>query len=589
MSADAPTTTLPIASTAETRREALRLFGRRRPLLVATVLVLLLSTVSTLAAPALLGRMVDVVNAQGAQSTLVWFGVALLGTAAIGAALRLLGDVMIADLCERALADLREDAFAKATALPQAEIERAGVGDIVGRVSGDVDEIKTAVSGVLPAVTAAAFTIAVTLIGLSVLDVRFALAALLAVPIQAVALRWFLRRSGPVYRANRVAEAERGQHVLEAVTSADTVKATGAEEWHLDRVNRSSRRAIDLQIRATRIITHFFNRINLAELVGLGAVLTVGFVLVGAGTATVGATTAAALYFHRLFDPVGLLLTQVDELQRAGAGLARLIGITTAPRRMYDAHDEANGDGSVEVESVTYSYDGTRPVLDNVTLRVRPGEQVALVGASGAGKTTLANLIAGVHPPTGGTVRVSGKDVTTLAPTVLRRTVGLLSQEVHVFAGPLEADLRMAKPDATDDELRDALRRVGATWLDQLPNGLATDVGAGHHQLTGEQAQQVALARLILKDPRIAVLDEATAEAGSGASSVLDRAAAEATKGRTAIIVAHRLTQAATADRILVMEEGRIVETGTHDELVQKGGRYADLWAAQARPDAADQ
>ncbi|MCQ0018980.1 ATP-binding cassette domain-containing protein [Actinomadura madurae] len=222
-----------------------------------------------------------------------------------------------------------------------------------------------------------------------------------------------------------------------------------------------------------------------------------------------------------------------------------------------------------------------RPVLHGVDLELRPGERVALVGASGAGKTTVARLVAGVHRPGAGTVLVGGVDLADLGPGAARRAVALVTQEVHVFAGPLAADLRLARPGATGADLRAALAAVGALeWARALPDGLDTVVGDGGHRLTAAQAQQLALARLVLADPRIAVLDEATAEAGSSGARTLERAADSAVADRTALIVAHRLTQAASADRVVVMEDGRVVESGTHDELRAAGGRYAALWQA---------
>lgn len=571
-----PHVPLPVASTRETRAATWRLLRERRGRLAATSAVLLLAAVCGLATPALLGVLVDQV-VEGAQtSDLVAVAAGLLGAGLATAALGMVGRVMLATLCETALADLREDVLDSALALPVARVEAAGSGDVVSRVSGDVEAVSDAITGVLPAFTSAALTIALTLVGLGALDWRFALAAVVAVPLQAGALRWFLRRSGPVYRTVRVAEAERTEQVIETVTARRTVVSLGLGAAHEQLVADRSRRAIGLSLHATGLLARFYNQLNLAELVGLSCVLSVGWWLVGSGAASIGAATAAALFFYRLFDPIGTVLGQVDELQKAGAGLARLFGLTgsrateqtTATTR---AALPDPGSGVVVVDRVSFSY-GERQVLDEVSLTVHAGEQVAVVGASGAGKTTLAALVLGIHPPGSGRITVGGTWPPQPGTTVL------VSQQVHVFCGTLADDLRLADPTADDARLLTALDTVGATWAADL--GLDTPVGAGGHELTADQAQQLALARLVLADPVLAVLDEATAEAGSGASSVLDEAARAALEGRSAIVVAHRLSQAASADRVVVLDAGRVVEEGSHDDLVHAGGTYARLWQA---------
>lgn len=568
-----PHVPLAVASTRETRAATWRLLRERRGRLAGTSTVLLLAAVCGLATPALLGVLVDQVVSGAQTSDLVAVAAGLLGAGLATAALGMVGRVMLATLCESALADLREDVLDAALALPVARVEAAGSGDVVSRVSGDVEAVSDAITGVLPAFTSATLTIALTLVGLGALDWRFAVAAVVAVPLQAGALRWFLRRSGPVYRTVRVAEAERTEQVIETVTARRTVVSLGLGAAHEQLVADRSRRAIDLSLHATGLLARFYNQLNLAELVGLSCVLSVGWWLVGSGAASIGAATTAALFFYRLFDPIGTVLGQVDELQKAGAGLARLFGLTGSPAAEQTAATPEPSSGVVVLDRVSFSY-GARQVLDEVSLTVRAGEQVAVVGASGAGKTTLAALVLGIHPPASGQITIGG----TWPPPP--RTTVLVSQQVHVFCGTLADDLRLADPTADDARLLAALDRVGATWAADL--GLETLVGAGGHELTADQAQQLALARLVLADPLLAVLDEATAEAGSGSASVLDEAARAALEGRSAIVIAHRLSQAASADRVVVLDAGRVVEEGTHDDLVDAGGAYARLWEAWA-------
>jgi ATP-binding cassette subfamily C protein len=257
------------------------------------------------------------------------------------------------------------------------------------------------------------------------------------------------------------------------------------------------------------------------------------------------------------------------------------VGVTSLPAPAPATGRAGGTPAGVTLSGVTFSYDGDREVLHGVDLTVAPGERVALVGPSGAGKTTVAKLVAGVHPATGGTVVVGGHVVGD-AP-VPAGLVVLVTQEVHVFAGTLAEDLRLARPGATGDELWAALDLVGArSWVEALPAGLDTVVGDGGHPLSPTGAQQVALARLVLADPAVAVLDEATADAGSAGAAVLDDAAARAVAGRTALVIAHRLTQAVAADRIVVVDGGRVVESGDHRSLLAAGGLYATLWAAWA-------
>lgn len=580
-------TLLPTATTARCGRAAVELLRSHRLGLAVATLVLVAATVASLLVPPVLGRIVDVVVAREGTTAVAYLSGLLVVAAFAQGGFTALGNALVARLGETALAALRERVVRRVLRLPLERVEAAGTGDLLSRVGGDVAVIGTAVREVLPLLANAVLTIGLTVVGLGVLDWRFAVAGLVAVPIQLHTLRWYLRRSGPLYAAERVAEGERAQQLLETVGGAATVRAFRLEHEHTGKVRDRSAGAMAYVLRTVRLQTRFFGRLNLAEFVGLAVILVVGFFLVRGDSGTIGAAAAAALYFHRLFDPINILLGLFDEAQRAGSAFARLVGVDDIPDVEEPAAPPRPRDSSVTVAGLGHAYIADHEVLHDVDLAVSPGERVAVVGLSGAGKTTLAKLVAGVHVPTSGRVELGGVDLRTLGATATRDQVALVTQEVHVFAGTVRDDLTLADPGADDERLRSVLHRVGALgWVEGLPDGLDTVVGDGGRRLTATQAQQLALARLALTGVPVAILDEATAEAGSAGARTLEAAAGDALAGRTSIVVAHRLTQAASADRIVVMDDGRIVESGRHDELVAAGGRYAALWSAwsAARP-----
>lgn len=575
------TSALPIASTTQTVRALIALLRPRGRALALTTVVLLSATACGLSTPALLGLMVDAVTEGKPFVSLLRITAFMLGAAAAGVALTWWSTQLLANVAQNVLADLREDVFAATLAQPSSLVEDAGTGDLISRVSGDVEAVNTVIARVLPATVSALFMISLTLVGVGVIDWRFTVAIVAVAPIHYFALRHFLRRSGPVYRRSRAAQARRGQQLIETLGGAGTVTALRRTDEHIGRIAETSEHAISFDMQAVRLRTNFFAQLNGAELLGLAAVLSVGYWLVTTGSVSIGAATAAALYFHSLFSPIAVFLSNIDELQDAGASLARLIGVTAMPGR--PASMPATGRSApigVDVERVSYSYDNSTPVIDSISISIAPGERIAVVGSSGAGKTTLAKLIAGIIPVGDGRITVDGTPIDDLSDAELRHKIVLVSQEVHVFVGTIADDLRLCAPDSDDAKITETVETMKAQWIHELPDGLETRVGAGGYQLTAAQAQHIALVRLALLDPPVVILDEATAEAGTTAAGLLDQAAELAVTGRTAVVIAHRLSQAVRADRILVMSGGRVVESGTHDELIGADGSYAALWEA---------
>jgi ABC-type multidrug transport system fused ATPase/permease subunit len=565
---------LPVAEPDRVRRAFTALLRSERSRVGVAIALRVAAAAASTGAPLLMGRMIDALAAGRSVADVDRLAAAMAAAIVLAVALTWAASYTANRVGERLSARLRERFVERCLRLPLHTAERAGSGDLMTRTAVDVPESGSLIRDVLPRAAVWILTTLVYCAAMVWVNALLAACMVLAVPLIFAGARWYLRRARAGYLRQARAESRSGEALSATAEGARTAElyrltedrnATGdariADHWAANRYT--------LYLRSVYFLT-----LESSYVLPTAAILLIGGGLYFADAATLGEVTSCAVLSRQALGPINLLLMMVERLQRGFASLARVEGVAAVDAEPETPAATLPRDGTVELSGVRFAYPTGPDVLHGVDLVIPAGERLAVVGPSGAGKSTIARLVSGIDRPHAGTVTIGGTAVTDLPLSERRGHVTLVTQEHHVFTATLRDNLTLARPGAADEELRAALAAVGAHWADDLDAAL----GGTAKELDPAAAQQIALARIVLADPDVVILDEATAMLDPRAARDTERVLAAVLKGRTVIGIAHRLHTAHDADRIAVVEDGRLTELGSHDELLRANGPYASLW-----------
>lgn len=567
-----------------------RLLGELRPyrLRLAGVLgLVVLSALAQAAGPALIGRTIDRDILGGdrgglTRAMLLLLAVYLTGALAMRGQIRLIGGIG-----QLVLASLRQRLFERLLRVPLTFFDRRPVGDLMSRVTNDVDTLNQFLSQGLTQLLGSLFALAGILVAMVALNLPLALVSFTIIPLILVTTRFFSERARRAFRVARETTGDVTAGLQEEISGVREAQAFNRTEENIARFRERNAANRAANVQAVGIASAFSPAIDVLSTLSLAMVIGFGGFLAFRGRLTVGELTAFLIYVQQFFRPIQMISTIYTQAQAGLAGAERIYAIIDEEPEPADPPGAVvleKIEGRIEFADVSFAYAEGREALHGVTFAIAPGQTVALVGPTGAGKTTIAGLIPRFYDVTSGAVRVDGHDVRAVTRASLRAGIAIVLQEPFLFSGTVAANIAYGRPDATLAEIEAAARIVGAhAFIAALPDGYATYLGEGALSLSRGQRQLLAFARAILADRRILILDEATSNVDTRTEAAIQQALATLLRGRTALVIAHRLSTVRDADVILVVDEGRIVERGTHDELLARNGVYADLYRRQFR------
>jgi ATP-binding cassette, subfamily B, multidrug efflux pump len=563
------------------RRLAPYLKPYRRQVFLATASMILFAVASQ-AQPYLIALATDHWIVEGNMKGVALIGIALIGLALLGWVTQYIQQIETSFVGYQILLTLRTQMFEHIQTLPVSFLDRNEIGRVMSRVQNDVAVIQDLLTTGVLTVLADAFGLLLVVFFMFLLDVELALITLTTVPVLIIILAIWQIRARAAFIRVRQSIAIVNANLQENVSGVRVIQSLSREDENARRFDRVNAENLNANVSAGRVTAAVMPIVELLVSVSTALVIIFGGYRVIDGTMSVGVIIGFLVYVQRFFDPVRNLVLQYTQLQRAMAGGERIIEVLDTKPDIVDAPDAVvlpDVRGEVQFDDVSFEYiRGTR-VLDHINLHVKAGESIAIVGSTGAGKSTLTSLITRFYDVTEGRVLIDGHDIRSIQKQSLARRLGIVLQDPFLFSGTVRDNIRYGRLDATDAEIEEAAKTVGAhDFIKRLPNGYDTDLHERGQNFSVGQRQLIAFARAVIADPRILILDEATANVDTRTEVVIQKALNKMLKGRTSFVIAHRLSTVRGADRVLVMDHGHIAEIGTHAELLAKNGIYARLY-----------